>query len=218
MESLNSYLESINTGFSNNSDLTVFHRTDVNRLDIINLINSNHSSYEEIRGGIIFLLFLDHHLPHANLYKLIQNTDFQKVRKALVNVLEQKADKNHIYAVLKLIRIGSMLDRKKLFLLLARLSDHHNKKVITFLQRYLRFGDQHSRVCAIMALKEMRAASLIDELIYILNRDRSEIVQLACLDAIETLKIKNTTSIVRFLLKNNRYISVRNKCHNILMT
>jgi len=218
MESLNNYLESIYSGFSKNLDLTDFARTDIDRNQIINHINSNHSSDEAIRGGVVFLLFLDLHLPHANIYQLLKKTDFQKIRNVLVNILEHKADQNHILAIMKFIRSGSMLDRKKLFQILARISDMNNKQVFTFFQRYLRYGDQHTRLCALMALKGMQAESLKDELIYILHRDRSEIVQLASLEVLETLEISNVTSVVRFLLKNNRYTSVRNKCHKMLMS
>lgn len=173
------------------------------------------STRDETRGAIIYLFLVKPEESLKNAGKILRTASFSKLREFVVELLVNFGTRQHLDAMILLLRRGSIMDRKRLLMALLDMGEADNPKVLNLIRRYLQYGDQHSRVIAIQAVERIGTADFTEELLYLLQKETAEPVRSAVLKALRTNRDSAVIELLKFVAENDGSPSLRNEARAI---
>jgi hypothetical protein len=169
-----------------------------------------------LRNALIQLLLAEPRSALRHLAVLLERPGWERIRKTVMLVLSRHATASHAGAIILLIRKASLQDRVALFEALGRSASREDEQSIRFIRRFLRYGDQRSRIGAIRAAALSGDPSFEPDLCYLLAKEAAEPVRLAALDALAGLATVESADTLRFVTEADRYAGARARAQEIL--
>lgn len=178
---------------------------------------SEDSSVEEIRGASIYLLFAKPEKSLKYVGKILRTASFERLREFIVELLTKFGTQEHLEAIILLLRRGSIMDRRKLLDVLASPGQTNDPKALKLIKRYLRYGDQHSKLIAVQAVERIGdAGDFAEDLIYLLQKETAEPVRLAVLNALRKNSDSTVVELLKFVAENDISQSVRGEAQEVM--
>lgn len=214
---LREYLARLYKGFDRTGSIVAAEKKeDLSGKDVREVLFSGQSSLEEIRGALIYLFLIKEDQSLRTLSRILQTGYLEEVKDFIVELLATRGTSGHVDAIIRLIRRGSILDRKRLLGALLKLASTDDERIRKLLNRYLRYGDQHSRLLAIRAVARPGASAFVEELLYLLEKEAAEPVRLAVVDALGTLGDARVIPGLRWASEDDPNASVRARAAEML--
>jgi hypothetical protein len=169
-----------------------------------------------LRDALIQLLLAEPRSALRHLAVLLERPGWERIGRTVVLLLSRHATASHAGAIIHLIRKSSLLDRVALFEALGRSASREDEHSLRFIRRFLRYGDQRSRIGAIRAAALSGNPSFEADLCYLLAKEAAEPVRLAALDALADLATVESVDTLRFVTETDRYAGARARAQEIL--
>lgn len=217
MENLKEYLANLCKTFEKTGSTSGMEPAEgLDAKEVRAVLFSPKSGGEEVCGALIQLLVLDEGESLKTLLEILKAGRFETLRGFIVTLLTACGTAKHAETILRLIRRGSFLDRERLLNALLETVGTDDKRVGNLISDYLLYGDQHSRLIAIRAVERFKGSAFAETLAYLLEKEGSEPVRLAAVDALGALADSRSIPCLQSAATADYYPSVRERAAQAL--